>query len=352
MSSSSAAHHPIVSVILSVRNGEPYLKQAVDSILAQSFEDFELIIVDNHSTDDSPHIVESYDDERIILTRPEDPLHLAQALNYAASMARGEFVARMDADDVSHPSRFEKQVAYLQEHPEVGILGAQICPIDEDGAPITRGQYDKPESHADIACSLFFGCALWHPTVMLRKSVIDELGWYSSPVIAGREEYSTEDYDLWCRAIAHTQIHNLAEELLDYRIHAENHSLASSRRSEHYKNLVLILQNHLESSLKVDATLGLCASLLGLDRSDAGEEGNKDNPVSHISGLISPILNVAKETRVSAAGMKQLREQLATSAEAEIWYSGMNIMRECLVLCRADWQIGAKVSWRSMRRFL
>ena len=352
MSSSSADHHPIVSVILSVRNGEPYLKQAVDSILAQSFEDFELIIVDNHSADDSPHIVESYDDERIILTRPEDPLHLAQALNYAASMARGEFVARMDADDVSHPSRFEKQVAYLKEHPEVGILGAQICPIDEDGAPITRGHYDKPESHADIACSLFFGCALWHPTVMLRKSVIDELGWYSSPVIAGREEYSTEDYDLWCRAIAHTQIHNLAEELLDYRIHAENHSLASSRRSEHYKNLVLILQNYLKNSLKVDATPGLCASLLGLDRSDAGEEGNKDNPVSHISGLISPILNVAKETRVSADGMKQLRDQLATSAETEIWYSGMNIMRECLVLCRADWQIGAKVSWRSMRRFL
>jgi glycosyltransferase involved in cell wall biosynthesis len=141
------------------------------SILAQSFEDFELIIVDNHSTDDSPHIVESYDDDRIILTRPEEPLHLAQALNHAASMARGEFVARMDADDVSHPSRFEKQVAYLQEHPEVGILGAQICPIDEDGAPITRGQYNKPESHADIACSLFFGCALWHPTVMLRKSL-------------------------------------------------------------------------------------------------------------------------------------------------------------------------------------
>jgi glycosyltransferase involved in cell wall biosynthesis len=352
LSSVLSSKIPTVSVILSVRNGEPYLKQAVDSILAQSFGDFELIVVDNHSTDDSPRIVESYDDDRIVLTRPEDPLHLAQALNYAASMARGEFVARMDADDVSHPSRFEKQVAYLKEHPEVGILGAQICPIDEDGAPITRGHYYKPESHADIACSLFFGCALWHPTVMLRKSVIDELGWYSSPVIAGREEYSTEDYDLWCRAIAHTQIHNLAEELLDYRIHAENHSLASSRRSEHYKNLILILQNHLKNSLKVDATLGLCASLLGLDRSDAGEEGNKDNPVSHISGLISPILNVAKETRVSAAGMKQLREQLATSAETEIWYSGMNIMRECLVLCRADWQIGAKVSWRSMRRFL
>ena len=352
MSSVLSTKIPTVSVILSVRNGAPYLKQAIDSILAQSFGDFELIVVDNHSIDDSPHIVESYDDDRIILTRPEEPLHLAQALNHAASMARGEFVARMDADDVSHPSRFEKQVAYLQEHPEVGILGAQICPIDEDGAPITRGQYNKPESHADIACSLFFGCALWHPTVMLRKSVVDELGWYSSPVIAGREEYSTEDYDLWCRAIGHTQIHNLAEELLDYRIHAENHSLASSRRSEHHKNLVLILQNHLKNSLKVDATLGLCASLLGIDRSDAGAEGNQDNAASHISDLISPVLNMAKDTGVSADGMKQLRDNLTTAAETQIWSSGMNIMRECLVLCRADWQIGTKVSWRSIRRFL
>ena len=99
---------------------------------------------------------------------------------------------------------------------------------------------------------------------MLRKSVIDELGWYSSPVIAGREEYSTEDYDLWCRAIGHTQIHNLAEELLDYRIHAENHSLASSRRSEHHKNLVLIASTLSQEILwEVDATPELCAALAG-----------------------------------------------------------------------------------------
>ena len=71
-------------------------------------------------------------------------------------MARGEFVARMDADDVSHTDRFEKQVAYLQNHPEVGVLGTQIRPIDADGEQITRGQYHKPETHADIACSLFF----------------------------------------------------------------------------------------------------------------------------------------------------------------------------------------------------
>ena len=155
MSSLSSPKEPIVSVILSVRNGEPYLKQAIDSILAQSFRDFELIVVDNHSTDDSPNIVESYDDERIILTKPEEPLHLAQALNYAASMARGEYVARMDADDVSHPARFEKQIQYMREHPEVGILGSQVRPIDADGELITGRQYNKPKAMRTLLVRFF-----------------------------------------------------------------------------------------------------------------------------------------------------------------------------------------------------
>ena len=205
--------------------------------LTRASTDFELIIVDNHSTDSSAEIVESYDDARIILTRPDEPLHLAQALNHAASMARGEYVARMDADDVSHPARFEKQVQYMREHPSVGILGSQIRPIDGDGELIAKGSYRKPEAHEDICWSLFFGCPLWHPTVMLRKAVIDELGWYGSSAIEGREQYSTEDYDLWCRAIAHTKIHNLPEILLDYRIHADNHSLGKSRLKEHRRNV-------------------------------------------------------------------------------------------------------------------
>jgi hypothetical protein len=352
MPSSSTKHNPMISVILSVRNGEPYLKQAIDSILAQSFEGFELIVVDNHSTDDSPHIVESYDDERIILTKPEEPLHLAQALNHAAGMARGEFVARMDADDISHPSRFEKQVAYLKEHPEVGILGSQICPIDADGEPITGGQYNKPESHADIACSLFFGCALWHPTVMLRKSVIDELGWYSSPTIAGREEYSTEDYDLWCRAIEHTQIHNLAEKLLDYRIHAENHSLASSRRKEHSRNLVLILSQHIKNSLGMDVSHAVCALMLGMKPCDVADLDSASFDCQSLRQLIGEILEKAKANQVSTDTMKQLRDKLSVVAETLIWNKGFNVVRESIRLLSVDWLLGVSVLLRSLKRFI
>ena len=355
MSPATPSEAPAVSVILSVRNGEPYLKQAIDSILAQSFRDFELIVVDNHSTDDSPNIVESYDDERIILTRPKEPLHLAQALNHAASMARGEFVARMDADDVSHADRFEKQVAYLQDHPEVGVLGSQIRPIDADGETITRGQYHKPETHADIACSLFFGCPLWHPTAMLRKSVIDELGWYGSPIIAGREEYSTEDYDLWCRAIGQTQIHNLPEVLLDYRIHADNHSLGSSRRRENLKNLVLILRHHIKSSAEMDVSSGLCAAMLGLRMDEIApieDAGNIASDFSNLTGLIRKILNEAKGNKLSSEAMHHLRDRLTAVSETVIWNKGFNIIRECFSLCGTDWRIAVRVLLRSLRRFV
>jgi len=343
---------PKVSVILSVRNGEIYLREAIESILNQSFEDFELIIVDNHSTDSSAKIVESYDDARIILTKPEEPLHLAQALNHAASMARGKFVARMDADDVSHPSRFEKQVAYLQEHSEVGILGSQIRPIDGGGNLITRGSYHKPESHADIACSLFFGCPLWHPTVMLRKSEIDELGWYSSPTIAGREQYSTEDYDLWCRAITQTQIHNLSEVLLDYRIHADNHSLGSAIRKENLRNIVLILSQHIKASLGMNVSDTTCALILGLKPGDVAEADDVAPDPSELVKLTRGILARAIKDRVSADSMHRLRDKLTTALETGIWLRGFNIMRESIGLLRADWRMCVRVLLRSIRRFL
>ena len=352
MSPATPSTNPTVSVILSVRNGEPYLKQAIDSILAQSFRDFELIVVDNHSTDDSPNIVESYDDERIILTKPEEPLHLAQALNYAASMARGEYVARMDADDVSHPARFEKQIQYMREHPEVGILGSQVRPIDADGELITGGQYNKPESHADIACSLFFGCALWHPSVMLRKSVIDKLGWYSSPTIAGREEYSTEDYDLWCRASGHTKVHNLPDVLLDYRIHADNHSLGSSRRRENLKNLVLILSRYIKDSLKMDVSHTACAIMLGIRPGDVADIENVPFDSQNLRQLIRGILDQAIKDGVSADSIHQLRKKLSVVAESLIWQKGFNIMRESIGLLKVDKSIGSRVLFSSIRRFI
>lgn len=352
MSNPASTNIPIVSVVLSVRNGEAYLREAIESILNQRFTDFELIIVDNHSTDSSAEIVESYDDARIILTRPDEPLHLAQALNHAASMARGEYVARMDADDVSHPARFEKQVQYMREHPSVGILGSQIRPIDGDGKLIAKGSYRKPEAHEDICWSLLFGCPLWHPTVMLRKAVIDELGWYGSSAIEGREQYSTEDYDLWCRAIAHTKIHNLPEILLDYRIHADNHSLGKSRLKEHRRNVVLVLTQYIKTTFAMDASHVTCAALLGLKPGDVADLEEAAHHPKEMAQLTRCILDANAKNGIARDEMRHLKQKLASVAEALIWQRGFNIMRESIALLKVDAGCGMRVLWSSLRRFI
>ena len=168
----------------------------------------------------------------------------------------------------------------------------------------------KPESHADIACSLFFGCPLWHPTVMLRKSVIDELGWYGSPAIAGREEYSTEDYDLWCRAIGHTQIHNLPEVLLDYRIHADNHSLGSSRRRGASQESRPDSTQYIQKSLGMDVSHAVCAVMLGIKPGDVADLNDVSFDCQSLRQLIGEILKKAKANQVSSDAMKQLRDKL------------------------------------------
>ena len=162
---------PLISVILPVRNGERYVCEAIDSILKQSCDDLELIVIDDHSTDTTAELIQGFDDNRISVIKPEPNGHLTSALNAARGVARGEFIVRMDADDVAYPHRLQKQVSHMRENPAVGILGTQVRKIDAEGNEISAGQVTKPLVHADIVSSLFFGCALWHPTVMLRKSV-------------------------------------------------------------------------------------------------------------------------------------------------------------------------------------
>jgi glycosyltransferase involved in cell wall biosynthesis len=128
---------PKISVAMSVFNGEEYLRAAIDSILAQTFSDFEFIIVDDGSTDRSAAIVRGYDDPRFVLLSQENR-GVAAALNHAMSRARGEYIARQDADDVSLPERFAQQVQWLEAHPEVSALGTGAVLIDPQGRPFSR----------------------------------------------------------------------------------------------------------------------------------------------------------------------------------------------------------------------
>ncbi len=182
-----------VSVIMSVKDAEAYLEEAVNSILSQSFRDFEFIIVDDGSKDRSPAILKKFsrDDKRIQVITNAENIGLPRSLNKAIESASGEYMARMDADDISMPQRFEKQAAFLDGNPDVGLLGTSYYGIDDKGTAVSRNMV--PAKDEDIRKSLIRGNPFCHPSVMIRKSVLDKVGLY-------KEEFRhTEDYELWFR---------------------------------------------------------------------------------------------------------------------------------------------------------
>lgn len=201
---------PKISVLMPVYNGERYLCEAVESILGQTFMDYEFIIIEDGSTDSTWEILTEYRDPRIRLVKNNHNMGVTRSLNNGLRLAKGEYIARMDADDVSLPERFEKQVEYMEAHPEIGVLGTWIEYIDENGVPL--GEWRMPTSPVLIGWSLFFGTCLIHPSVMMRRNVIEQVGFYRL------EPLYAEDYDLWVRLSTVTRIANIPEILLRRRV--------------------------------------------------------------------------------------------------------------------------------------
>ena len=208
---------------MSVYNGRSHLAAAVDSILAQTFAGFEFLIVDDGSTDGSGEMLEAYArrDPRIRLFRRENR-GLARSLNELIVKARGVYLARMDADDVSQPDRFAAQVAHLDAHPQVAILGGNVLYCTSDMRPIFSPR--PPARHEEIDASNLKGqAALIHPTVMMRSDFVRSIGGYD-------ESYRlAQDIDLWLRAAEHGRLANLEKIVLHYRMTEEG---ASGRQVE------------------------------------------------------------------------------------------------------------------------
>lgn len=203
--------NPRVSVILSVYNGEKYIKQAIESILHQTFKDFELIIIDDGSTDNTSFVLDGFNDSRIIRVKNEKNIGLVKSLNKGLNIAKGEFIARMDADDVSVSDRFEKQIAYLDKHKDIGVLGTYMEQVDDKGK--TLSLFKVPESHKDILCRMLSGTAIVHASVVMRRNILMSVGSYNP------EFLHTEDTELWTRLILKTHFANLPEVLYIRRIH-------------------------------------------------------------------------------------------------------------------------------------
>ena len=220
---------PRVSVVMPAYNCAPFLQQAIDSILNQTLSDLELIIVQEMgSSDDTGTILDGQDDARVRVVRNDVPLGLARSLNRGFALARGEYVARMDADDISLPERLEKQVAYLDENPSVAVVGAAVRHIDEESRIMGMRRY--PVSPALVLWNMHFDNAMCHPATMLRRSVFETAGGYST------KARDWEDFELWSRLMRYHDLSNLPDVLLEYRIHPE--SVSSRKREEQREHIV------------------------------------------------------------------------------------------------------------------
>jgi glycosyltransferase involved in cell wall biosynthesis len=202
---------PSVTVLMSVYNGEDYLDAAIDSILGQTYEDFEFLIVDDASTDGSRACLQHWaeQDDRIRLVLKDVNEGLGQALHDGVNMAKAPLIARMDGDDIAEPGRLRKQVAYFEEHPETDILGTWALDIDEEGREKQYRRY--PTEHEEIV-RLIWTNPLVHPSVMMRKEAVQSVGSYDPDV------RKRQDYELWFRCVAGgLRLANYPEALLRYR---------------------------------------------------------------------------------------------------------------------------------------
>lgn len=252
---------PEVTVLMSVYNGEKYLRQAVESILSQSMPDFEFIIIDDGSNDNSLAIIRCYSDPRIRLIQNKTNFGLVKSLNIGIELAKGKYIARMDCDDVSLPERLTKQKQYLDKHPEVGVVGTGFQIVDENGIIISTHNF--PLQHDVIRWSLCFFSPIVHPSVMMRKDVVLKVGKYDPA-----RQYA-QDYDLWRRLSNITCLANLRDSLLFLRKHDKN--ISAVRSDEQHQSAIDISRSAITMALGEDASLILVNRLWNRDFASAIE---------------------------------------------------------------------------------
>lgn len=220
---------PKISVVMPVYNTkEEWLREAIESILNQSYKDFEFIIIDDGSNKSIEPVVNSYNDDRIVFIRQNNQ-GIARSLNSGFKIAKGEYIARMDSDDISMPERFEKQVTFLDNNPQITVLGSWFETFPK------KEIYKHPKNPKYLDFTKF--CCIAHPSVMLRRSVFEKFNLTYNP------NYKCEDYELWSRAVRILDFYNLQEVLLKYRVHSSN---ASKPNPDFDADVAKVRQNMLD----------------------------------------------------------------------------------------------------------
>lgn len=221
---------PKLSVVMSNHNGQEFLKEAIESILNQTFDDFEFIIIDDFSNDNSLEIIKSYKDRRIVVIKNSSNFGLTKSLNIGLKEAKGEFIARMDSDDISEPDRFKKQLAFFEKNSEYSVLGCYAQIINSKGRKV--GELVNPIEDQEIKeCLIVDNAMSPHGGLIIKKQALDNIGGYDESII------KSQDYDLLLRLSEKYKMHNLPEFLYRWRTHEKSISNASRDSQTYYKNL-------------------------------------------------------------------------------------------------------------------
>ncbi|MFZ4712607.1 MAG: glycosyltransferase family 2 protein [Bacteriovoracaceae bacterium] len=236
-----------VSIILPIYNAEKFLHKCVESLLAQTFQDFEILAINDGSTDGSLNILKSYHDQRLKIINNEVNKGLIYTLNRGLKESQGDFIARMDADDICHPQRLEKQLQFFSEHPKVDVASTDMVLIDENDRPMFR-PFIPVTDPILMKWILLRRNMLYHPTVMIRKSSFkgDELAYDPNALYA-------EDYDLWLRLSKAKVLVNQSEILLFYRRHGT--SVTQSKLENQLLNSYKMVQKHIMESFNLNLSL-------------------------------------------------------------------------------------------------
>lgn len=293
---------PVLSVVLPVYNGLPYLRQAVESVLTQSFGNFELIVINDGSSDGSQELLESFDDARLRIVQQENR-GLAATLNIGIAQARGRYLARQDQDDICLPGRFEKQVDFLDANMDVMLLGT-AAEIWEGHSRTERVMCHAIDGQA-LKFGLLFNNYFIHSSVMLRRSVFERVGGYSED----KARQPPEDYELWSRIAREFNVGNLPDVLLVYR--EVSNSMSRTGDRPFVKNLVQICAENVAFACGVPVNspevLGLANLLHG--RYDAVPKGVQLSQIEKLideaalgvglkAGGFSPALALARQQKL------------------------------------------------------
>jgi glycosyltransferase involved in cell wall biosynthesis len=228
-------NNELISVLLPVYNAENYIEEAVQSVLDQIYTNFELLLLNDGSTDGSKEKIKKFEDDRIVYIEHSN-MGLSKTLNKGIKLAKGKYIARMDADDICLPFRFEKQMRYLNKHKNVALLGGGIIVVDKDGQTLN---YDSPFINSKIIKKILFTekNTFYHPTVIFKKSVVQELGGYDEEI-----NCYFEDYFLWAKIVkAGHKTNNLNMPLIKYRL--TPNSITSAEQKMDFVEMMLRVVN-------------------------------------------------------------------------------------------------------------